>query len=94
MLLMAKHPETAEQLKLAALRRQSMAERAVRTLAVCATRRWDKAPRAVAVLLSALARIALPGRNRMFRVALDFCYALGAARADPDARPATRCNVT
>jgi hypothetical protein len=45
-------------------------------------------------MLAAFARIPVPGSNRMYRIALDFCYMLGVERAAKKARPAARRAVT
>jgi glycosyltransferase involved in cell wall biosynthesis len=94
MLLVAKHPETAEHLKLEALRRRPGPERALRRLAVLGARRWDGASRGVAAVLAAFARIPVPGSNGLYRITLDFCYMLGAERAANNARLAGRRAVT
>jgi GT2 family glycosyltransferase len=93
MLFIAKHPEAAGYLKLEALRRQPARQRALRHLAVLAVHRWDSAPRVLAIVLDAFARIGLPRSDRIYRATLDFCYMLGVERADRGMQPAIRRGV-
>jgi glycosyltransferase involved in cell wall biosynthesis len=80
-LLATKHPTTLNELKLTALDRGPALRRLTLQGLVTLTRHWPATFDGVVRLMSAVGRLKPPGLDRVYGLATDYCYLLGAVAA-------------